>query len=178
MARRHRSTPWHAGAVARRTTWARSFGTVSLAAAGTYINDDLLANFRTDGGTTDGCTVTRIHMRLAVQSAVAATDTFFFGIFRGQNTDIGTSVAGAPNANTDPYEDWLYWSQFLANDATGGAGNGYFPGGPGAPYEIDVRAQRKIPQLQQTLVASFGQSAAGAYPLLLAYSASVLLKLP
>jgi hypothetical protein len=177
MARRHRLGPWHAGAVARRTTWARSQQTVSIATGTAFDNVDLLANFRADGGTTDGCTVARIHFRMNTTSAMTPGDAFGFGIFRGQNTDVGTSVVGAPNPTSDPYEDWLYWTVFGAQ-VSAGSGPGYFPGGAGAPYEIDVRAKRKIPQLQQTLIASWGLVTVTTSPLVVQFSASVLLMLP
>jgi hypothetical protein len=169
----------HAGVIARRTAWARANGVVTLANGTSWINTDLLANFRVDGGTTDGCTVGRIHVRLHTTTAIAAGDAFYWGIFRGQNSDVGTSVVGSPSASADPYEDWMYWTEFTAGPGAGaGAGPGYFPGGTGASYEVDIRAKRKIPQLQQTLIMSTGLAGVATYPFTVAYAISTILILP
>ena len=176
MARRRRSTPVTHVLERRRTTWARHSDTVSLASNTTYVNDDILASFKADGGSTQGVTIARIRMRLAVTTITGAGDSFYLGILRGQNTDVGTTVAGAPNPQADPYEDWLYWSQFVAGNQ-GGASDPYFPGG-GNTYEIDIKAMRKIPELQQVLLLSVGTSSSATYPLQIVVSTSTLLMLP
>jgi hypothetical protein len=168
--RRH---PTGIGANRRRTTWARSTGTLSNASAATWDTIDLLAGFRTSGGTTAGCTIARIHLRLAMVTGVAADDQLALGVLRGQNTDVGVTVAGAPTPSADPYEDWMYWSVFTASSAP----ICMFPGG-GNVYEVDIRSKRKIPELQQTLTIVANTPAAGAFPQQCVFSASILLMLP
>ena len=160
------------GANRRRTTWARQIGTLSNASAATWATADLLAAFKTGGGTTFGCTVARIHLRLSVITAVVASDNFTVGVIKGQDTDVGTTIAGAPQPLTHPYEDWLYWSAFAA-----GTGATIFPGG-GNTYEIDIRAKRKLEELNENLNIVGVTSNAGTFPQQVDYSASVLLMLP
>ena len=161
----------------RRTTWARSTGLMTTASAATYQTVDLLAAFKAAGGTTFGCTVARIHLRLAVVSAVVVADQFSIGIIKGQDTDVGVTVAGAPQPITHPYEDWLYWSSFFANVGSG-SGAGFFPGGTGASYEVDIKAKRKLQDLDENLNIVLSAQVAGTFPVQVDYSASVLLMLP
>jgi len=160
----------------RRTTWARSFGTMSNASAATWDTVDLLANFKADGGNQQGVTVARIHLRLAEVTVPAAGDQFSVGIIRGQNTDVGVTVAGAPSPVLDPYEDWMYWSLFTACNQPG-AGSHMFPGGGGC-YEVDIKAKRRFEELQQSLNLVTSAPVSGAFPQQIVYSASVLLMLP
>jgi hypothetical protein len=166
----------HRTAVRRRTTWARSIGTLSNAAAGTYDTVDLLGQFKTAGGTTFGCTVARIHLRLSQVSVPTIGDELGIGIIKGQDTDVGVTIAGAPQPVTHPYEDWLWWSVFFACDQPG-AGSHMFPGGSGC-YEVDVRAKRKLEDLDECLNLVSVNPVAGTFPAQFDYSASVLLMLP
>jgi hypothetical protein len=166
-------TPWNAQAVARRTTWARYQFTVGLAAAATYTAVDLLSNFKVDGGVTQGCTVARIHHRQTVTTAVtASTGQLAWGIMRGQNSDVGVSVVGSPQPIADPYEDWLFWevdnADFESNLEPGAAN----------VMVRDIRAKRKLAELQQALLWVVGPTAGLTYPATIAVSGSVLLMLP
>jgi len=156
----------------RRTTWARSVGTLSNASAATSITSDLLAQFKTGGGTVFGCTVARIHLRLNALTAVAASDNFAVGVIKGQDTDVGATIAGAPTPITHPYEDWLWWSSFYADT------NGHFFPGGGNVYEVDIKAKRKLSELNENLNIVAVSTNATAFPQQVDYSASVLLMLP
>jgi hypothetical protein len=137
---------------------------------------DLLANFKADGGTQQGVTVARIHLRLAIVNAPAAGDQLALGIIRGQNTDVGVTVLGAPTPSADPYEDWMYWSIFTGCNQPG-AGTTIFPGG-GNVYEADIKAKRRLPDLQQSLNLVTNTPVSGAFPQQVVYNASILLMLP
>jgi hypothetical protein len=146
--------------------------TSSLGNAAAYENFDLLANFKTDGGVTQGVTVARIHCRMTRTSALTSGDVYDWGIFRGQNADVGLSVVGAPNASADPYEDWMFWESI-------GTGHELAeqPGG-GNTRVYDIRAKRKLLQLQEVLVLSHGTANVTTFPLTVFFSGSVLLMLP
>ena len=161
----------------RRTTWARSSGLITNASAATYSTTDLLAAFKAAGGTTFGTTVARIHLRLSVVSATVTADQFGIGIIKGQDTDVGVTVAGAPAPTTHPYEDWLYWSIYTANVGSG-SGAGYFLGGTGSSELIDVKAKRKLEDLDECLNLAYNTTVAGTFPQQIWYSSSVLLMLP
>jgi len=125
-----------------------------------------------------GSTVGRIHLRLSVISSVAAGDGFAIGIVRGQGVDVGVTIAGAPHPISDPYEDWLYYSNFAAG--FGGAANpSYFPGQSNILY-VDIKSKRKLEELTESLniVTQVNNAAAGSLPHQVDYSASVLLLLP
>jgi hypothetical protein len=164
------------GSARRRTTWARQIGTLSNASAATSVTSDLLAAFKTGGGTTFGCTVARIHLRLAVATVVAPGDEFVFGVIKGQDTDVGTTIAGAPTPVSHPYEDWLYWSAFFGASQAG-AGSSMFDGGNNC-YTIDIKAKRKLEELNENLNIVAVAPVSGAFPQQVNYSASVLLMLP
>jgi len=160
----------------RRTTWARQVGTLSNAAVGTYDTVDLLSSFKTAGGTTFGCTVARIHLRLACITNVTAADEFAVGIIKGQDTDVGVTIAGAPEPIAHPYEDWLYWSVFFGSAATTGGAQLFYGGGNN--IEIDIKAKRKLEDLQENLNLVTRSPVSTAFPVQMDYSASVLLMLP
>jgi hypothetical protein len=158
----------------RETTWARSVNVFALAANGNYSTLDLLAPFKTDGGNQQGVTVTRTHLNFTVTSAVASTDTFAWGLIKAQNTDVGANVAGAPTPDLDPYEDWLMWR-------TETAGNIGQPGywiGNSTEKDFDIRAQRRLPELQMTYNLVIKRLTVAAATLNVVVSVSTLLKLP
>jgi hypothetical protein len=134
----------HTDRQGRRTTWARSVNLFTLAAAGNYSTLNLLAPFTTSGGNPQGVTIVRTHLHLVVSSGVAANDTFTWGLLKGQATDVGANIAGAPTPDLQPYEDWLMWRDEIAD--TNAA---YFPA-QSNNHEFDIKAQRRLPELQMT----------------------------
>jgi len=146
----------------------------ALAANGNYSTLDLLAPFKTDGGVQQGVTVTRTHLNFSVTSQASAADAFTWGIIRGQNTDVGANVAGAPTPDLDPYEDWAMWRTETCAD--GIAQNHYFPGSSNV-RDFDLRAQRRLPELQMTWNLVM-KRLTGSVTLNVTVTASILLKLP
>jgi hypothetical protein len=157
----------------RRTTWARFQFPLQLAAAGDYSTVDLLSQFVADGGVTQGVTIGRTHLNLAVNGPNAndESDQFAWGIIRGQGSDVGTNIAGAPAPSTHNYADWMFWD-ILTCDSD----HHYFPGG-GNVFRLDLKSQRKIPELDMSmnLVA---ENLSGAVNLTITVTGSVLLLLP
>ena len=157
----------------RTTTWARSVNVFALGANGNYATLDLLAPFKTSGGIQQGATVTRIHLGIAVTSAVAASDSFAWGILRGQDSDIGANVAGAPVPSTHPYEDWMMWRTEVA---CAGVNTSYWR--DANQVEWDLRSQRRLPELQMALNMVVIRNSVTAANLAITAVASILLKLP
>jgi hypothetical protein len=158
----------------RETTWARSTNVFALAANGNYSTLDLLAPFKTDGGVQQGVTITRMHLNMSVTSTVAAADAFSWGVYRGETNDLGANVAGAPTPDTDPYVDWLFWR---FETASSGAQPAYFVGA-GNFIQWDVKAQRRLQELQMTLNLVVKRQTVAAATLNVVVTASTLLKLP
>jgi hypothetical protein len=158
----------------RKTTWARDNITDTVA-SNTFKTYDLLATAKSAGLAQQGVTIARTHLSIQVWSAVAGGDQMAFGIIRGQNTDVGTSVAGAPVPIADPYEDWVWWDIRTASEP-GGSGC-YSRTGLTNSWTIDVRAQRRLPELQMSYNLVM-QAAVVAATVSFTVCASTLLMLP
>jgi len=163
----------------RRMIWARTLTStgVGIPIAGAQI--DLLDGFRVSNGGAQpiGSTITRVRIDLTMQvpGAFVPNDALVCGLIIDQATGILTEV---PQPVTDRHADWMWWRRLsLVNphstsdqDATGPLATS---------YEIDVRAQRKMEELGETLWFS-AQAAGGSAVdrILLTTAFSVLLKLP
>ena len=160
----------------RRTTWATVTQTVSLAAANNYFTFDLLANFKADGGTQQAVTVVRTHLMDSITSVVTAGDDFAMGLIRGQATDVGANIAGAPQPDLQSYEDWLLWQwRFASKSPDGGV---YSTLGQTNTLEWDLKAQRKLEELQMSYNMVIKQLASATFPVVHQITGRVLLMLP
>jgi hypothetical protein len=128
---------------------------------------DLLAPYRGRRGvsSTPGVTVERIRgtFRAALPGAEAPDSSVYVGIRR---CDLDETAASNGPA-TEAHADWMFYQRMWS--ATGGGG---FP-----IYEIDVRARRKIHELEQT-ICLFSESPAAETPSTLTGTVSLLLLLP
>ena len=174
MPRRRRSSFSRQG---RRTTWATIEDTYTLAAANDYATADLLQNFKSDGGVQQAVTVVRTHLLVAVTSPVAVGDNFALGLIRGQNTDVGSNIAGAPVPDLDPYDDWLLWQWRWAGAQAGGAPNYSHLGATNVLY-FDLKAQRKLEELQMCYNLVIKCLASATLPMTFQVTGRVLLLLP
>jgi hypothetical protein len=123
---------------------------VALAGAvGQYTTFDLLAGFKAAGGVQQGVTVVRTHLITACTTAAPALGSeVIFGLIRGQNTDIGNNIAGAPAPFTDPYEDWMMWEHRVATP--GGTTNTFSTTGATGAFAWDIRSKRTFLELQES----------------------------
>jgi hypothetical protein len=169
---RRRSAIAHRGAARRRTAWATSDSSLSMAAAGNYTTADLLAQWRTAGGNQQSVTVVRTHLKLVPNGTRAVGDILYFGLLAGQMTDVGLNVVGAPNPATDQYEEWAMLDRLQVDYTTGL--NPY----DGGQREYDIRAQRKLMGLHQTWNIVLTAPAAATFPTTWQVFARTLVKLP
>jgi len=176
MPARHFRHSARVGSARRRTTWARSVGVITNAAAANFATVDLLAEFKAAGGNTQGVTVGRCHLRWSNTTLVAPSDEIAIGVLKGQDSDVGASVVGAPEPLAKPYADWLYWSVFYGCDQPG-AGTTFYEGGSNN-WSADIRAKRKLADLNETLNLVVRNAQSGTFPATTLYSASTLLILP
>ena len=147
-ARSFRSSRRSVGSARRRTTWATHQSTEVFAAANDLHTINLLDNYATNGGVVVGITPVRTILHTAITAPAAgpaAGRAFTLGLVRGQSSDVGTNIAGAPNPSTDFYEDWAWLDQRDAC-ASGGAGPSITPGGSNV-YDLDIRSKRKLAEL-------------------------------
>jgi len=161
----------------RRTTWATVQETVSVTAADDYVTIDLLSNFKADGGVQQAVTVVRTHLLDAITSAVDPSDNFVLGLIRGQNADVGSNIAGAPVPDVDPYDDWLLWQwRFASNN--GSEIGVYSEHGGTNVLTWDLKAQRRLEELQMNYNLVIKQLAASTFPVVHQITGRVLLMLP
>jgi hypothetical protein len=121
-----------------------------------------------------GVTIARTHLRIVVTNttAPAGGNSFYVGLIRGQNTDVGVNVAGAPNPATAPYEDWLLWDHVVAD------GSGNFDAYGGTQLHYDLKAMRKLSELQMNYNIVMEAPAWSAFPLVAVITGRILLLLP
>jgi hypothetical protein len=153
---------------ARRLVWSRSIKSESAATSGAY---DLLEDFRLAtqyGAQPLGTTVTRVRGYLVLSSPSVTTPT---GITWGLVVeDRAAAVAEVPKPQQERHVDWLAWQPHphVGTDGITGTANA---------REIDVRSQRKLDEVGQTLWLAWDQTSA-TVTWTVAFSLSVLLKLP
>ncbi|WP_157034563.1 hypothetical protein [Corynebacterium jeddahense] len=151
----------------RKMIWVRDVG-ASPAATPTGATD-LLTDFRAlNGGAQPlGVTVTRMRGRLAAQ--VSASPTFLTDMTVGAIVLPRTiPAADIPTPVTDLHADWLMWQPMdgLGQGAASAAG---------FSVEIDVRSQRKMDEVGETLWLAWEGTGLTTS---LAWSISTLVKLP
>jgi len=176
MPSRH-SVRTRSGAARRRTTWARFSETFNFAAAGDWSTIDLLAEWKLDGGAQQAVTVARTHFYVSVITRSDPQDTFQLGLIRGQSTDVGNNIVGAPRPSVQPYEDWLLWEDRVAAiDPVNGTNGSFYPGNSNFG-EYDLKAMRKFEELGMTYNLVL-ESVSLAATSTIVVTGSVLLMLP
>jgi len=166
MARVMRGRRGFAASQRRKLTWATATATHSaISTAG--VMDDLLSDYRSAGGSTQGCTVIRTHIDIAIQTAAPnIADGVFCGLI----------VANDPSdANdfgpTEGFLDWALYRHLYVMGTTSGSSS------QETRYVIDLKAKRKVQELQETwflnLTALLGVNTTNVV-----YTARTLLALP
>lgn len=165
----------------RKLVWARqtASGAPTTIATGQAAVFDLLATFRAaNGGAVPlGSTVTRVRIDMAteyvnINGLVGCLTT---GLIVDQALSAANPSTEVPEPDSEPHADWMYWRSFFRLPA----GDGDLVGTASAvnvTYEIDVRSQRKMEELGESLFWVVKNSTAASH--LVQVSASVLLKLP
>jgi len=145
---RHASGRRMGRAPRRRTTWATHQSSEAFAAANDKHTINLLDSYQTAGGTIAGITVARTLIHLAITSGTqTAGDRLNVGLIRGQDSDVGTNITGAPDASAKFFEDWAWLEQYDNSISSGGPLYGKWGSNV---ISIDVRAKRKLPELQMS----------------------------
>ena len=148
MSPRHASGRRMGGTARRRTTWATHQSTETFAAANDLHTINLLDQYLTAGGEQAGITIARTVVHLAITSAtVTSGDRFSIGLIRGQSSDVGLNIAGAPSPSAQLFADWAWLEQYDAS--TSGGGPLYGKWGSNV-VSIDTTAKRRLPELQMT----------------------------
>lgn len=164
----------------RQFIWARAGGTFILTAGSTETNEayneDLLEEFENEyGADIVGSTVTRIRGVIAVYPEQGATNPAMpiFGIRRyGERVSPNNldNLASEPGPFSGPHADWMmYLPVFMSIEI---------------PYQsreivVDVKANRKIEELGQSLMLSAEQDPAiGTEAYNVVFALSIGLKLP
>jgi hypothetical protein len=131
----------------RKTTWATHQSREVFAAANDLHTINLLDQYQAAGGSLAGITAGRTLLRVSVTTLPANGDVFDLGVIRGQDSDVGTNIVGAPSPSAKLYEDWAWLVRYTAS-ASGG-GPLYFDHGANNE-QLDIRARRRLPELQMS----------------------------
>ena len=135
----------------RKLVWAETAqaGTIGVIGGSPGVdNVDLLAGYRTAGGSTQGITIMRTHISFSVflHSAAIASDGVALGLI------IDDTAQTTSTLNTGAaYKDWMYLSNWYpaSGNAGGPSGTGWLYG-----FHIDLKAKRKSQELQQSYFMS------------------------
>jgi len=136
--------------------------------------ESLLADYRADRGITKnepGLTIGGIRGDLwydpGVLPGAGLSDGLTFGIIvAGDQTDVADVDVGL-----FPHLDWMYYSQYSWNVISGAAGHQFHD-------RLEIRAQRRLEEIQDDLFAVFSPAMTGAGQLDITLQTSVLLVLP
>ena len=138
---RHSRTLRPARSARRKLVWATSTATVAGVANLASVAVDLLAGFEVAGASKLGCTAIRTHGRIFTTSLGASTGFTLLGIKVSDKGEITTPID--ISTNTNMYLDWalqdIIWPNF--SGATADAG---------FRYDVDLRAKRKLEEMNQT----------------------------
>ncbi len=154
--------------------WVELDATAVPTTAGHAVNLDLLQTYKSlVGEALAGCTVMRCHLRLSPTTAVAAGDSFRWGLIVDHVGSVQTTayVTGTlpnfPNPVDTPLAEWMMITREYARP-------GFSIPGSNNVLDYDIRAKRKIDEIQNTLVLSIATVAAGASLSVAVYSRALL----
>lgn len=160
----------------RRTVWARERAVASFTSGAPFnaLAVDLLAGFQARYGADPlGCTLYRVRGIIACTSTSGTGIPLTVAMRVGQDRDASlTDTEQNPDTNGQ-YLDWLMYEPFIAGTAAAA--------GQGTEVEarmIDVKARRKLQELDQTLILNAGSFSATVSTLNVFYNLSMLLALP
>jgi len=100
-----------------------------------------------------GSTVMRTHLTITPTTAPAVADFYKIGLMIGRNNEIGTNLAGVSLVDS-PDLDWMFRRIYTFN--------GGIEMGGGNIISIDLRAKRKLSELNQRYVLAIGTNTGAA----------------
>jgi len=148
--RHARQAPRHLAPARRKLVWSTTDQSVTLiAGANTSLN--LLAALSVAGSSLLGVTIMRTHLTLAIDTAVTAADRLRVGFVVDRVSEVG--AASAITA-ADPELDWMLWRHETAAPTFGSGGSNVL--------EYDLRAKRRMQELNQAYLLCITNSAGGS----------------
>ena len=164
--------------VQRKFVWDRTFGFLPTTSAGPF-GVDLLAGFRGQPGATHlGATVTRIRGVIYPEISTGLEGAFLLGRIGFRIDSWNEDPAELTNQPQEqPDEDWMGWlPYFIDGSQTPNSPNVATWNSQANAWAVDIKSQRKLEELNQTLWMFV--SAPGADAINYNYDLSVGLKLP
>ena len=151
----------------RKLVWATVDQSVTII-AGAKTNVNLLAALSVAGSSLLGVTIMRTHVEIAPTTALTLGDGLRVGFLVARVADVGAGVTGSPDPS-DPELDWMLWRHEHVTPL------GIAPGG-GDVLVYDIKAKRKMQELNQAYILSLLNSAGGSKTLYI--QGRILLALP
>jgi len=152
--RRGRSFTSRRATPRRKLEWA-DFTLDFTVAVGSFVSFDLLAQFKAvTGASTTGSTITRIHSRTWITSAVVVGDGVSDAFIVDQldevqaSPGVATSTAHILSPAFSPNADWMLYRQWNAHPLYGFSG-------PVNQWEADIRSRRRLREIGDTLLYVF-----------------------
>lgn len=169
----------------RKTVWAREAGTFQLTTGDPFNATavDLLASFEARYGADPiGTTLLRVRGIYALASGSTAGVPAVVGIRIGSDHDAAlTSSEQNPMTNGE-YLDWLSYEPFITGEFDPGTAStnsfSSWVGGPVTNRVIDVKAKRKLTELDETIILNMGSDTASETTITGHFVLSMLLALP
>ena len=151
---RRRTFVRNRGTNRRKLEWA-DFSFDFTCAVGNFVSFDVLSQFKgVTGASITGATITRIHARTWITSAVVVGDGLSDAFIVDQldetqaSPGIATSTAHVLSPAFSPNADWLLYRQWNAHPLYGFAG-------PVNQWEADIRSRRRLREIGDTLLYVF-----------------------
>jgi hypothetical protein len=123
-------------------------------AAGQGSNVNLLAALSVAGASLLGVTVMRTHLALYVTTAVTLADELRVGLVIGRVADVGAGPPAGTISASDPELDWMLLRDEFATPTFGPQGSN--------TLEYDLKAKRKMQELNQAYILALANSAGGS----------------
>jgi len=127
----------------RVRVWSTTDHATTALAAAASANVDMLLDFPT----APGITVIRTHLQVTPTTAPAVGDRITFGLIIGRLSDVSDPTAAGALTPSQTDLDWMYWTTIIANPSFGNGGNNN-------TFVVDLRAKRKMEELNQVYLLS------------------------
>jgi hypothetical protein len=177
--RPRRTSRTRSGGARRRLVWAQYQTSQAFTANAQWATLDLLSTYKAaTGASAAGVTIMRTHL-VVCPRAVQAADSIYIGLAIYDLDDItaATTVnALVPNPHDNPYIDWMYSRRLVADTnvtMAGASGSGSYAG-----LHLDLRAKRRMHQVQMAYGLCIYQDAVGTVAKTYDIFARTLLAMP
>lgn len=125
-----------------------------------------------------GTTLLRVRGIYALASGTTAGLPCVVGIRVGSDHDSALTTTEQNPMTNGEYLDWLSYEPFVAGEVAAGSDSEFWSGSDVTARVVDVKAKRKLEELDETLIMNLGSDTATVGTLTGFFNLSMLLALP